>query len=150
MGDRVIRGGKGLTIDTGIHVPLIGYWRGKTKTGLVTDTLVDSTDILPTIFDAIGAKLPVKVDGQSFLPQMLGQKGHPREWVYFWYNPLPGHGKEQYHKTIFALDHEYKLYSDGRLFHITADPEEKSPLDKQRAPEAYRKLQAAIESMGGN
>lgn len=146
---RVIRGGKGLTIDTGIHVPMIAYWKGKTKAGLVTDTLVDSTDFLPTIFEAIGARLPVKVDGRSFLPQMLGQKGHPREWVYFWYNPLPGHGKEQFHKTIFALDHEYKLYSDGRFYRVSTDPDEKTPLDQSKAPAVYRKLKAAMGAMGG-
>ena len=42
----------------------------------------------------------------------------PRDWVFFWYDPRPGWDKMAFSRAIFALDHKYKLFSDGRLFAI--------------------------------
>ena len=57
MGDRVVLGGKGLTISTGMHVPLIANWRGKAPSGRTSGDLVDSTDLLPTMCEAAGIKV---------------------------------------------------------------------------------------------
>jgi arylsulfatase A-like enzyme len=130
LGNRAIQGGKGLTTDTGVHVPLIANWKGTGKTGQVLDDLVDSTDFVPTLFEAAGARLPAGVpfDGRSFLPRLRGEHGRPREWVYWWYDPQPGHGKEQYHRTRWARDSRYKLYEDGRLFDAERDAEDQHPI----------------------
>jgi len=130
LGNRTIRGGKGLTTDSGVHVPLIANWKGTAKAGAVLDDLVDSTDFVPTIFEAAGASLPAGVpfDGRSFLPRLPGDPGRPRESVYWWYDPKPGHGKEQYARTRFARDARYKLYEDGRLFDPERDPEDERPI----------------------
>ena len=58
MGDVEIPGGKGKTIDTGTHVPLICNWKGKIPASLVSTDLVDSTDFLPTMFEAAGIEFP--------------------------------------------------------------------------------------------
>src|SRR5262245_24777049 len=57
LGNRVVRGGKGLTTDAGTHVPLIARWTGTTPAGRVLDDLVDSTDFFPTIAEAAGRPL---------------------------------------------------------------------------------------------
>jgi arylsulfatase A len=56
----------------------------------VTDDLVDSTDSLPTLVEATGGAIPADIDGRSFLPQIRGEPGHPREWVYMHHDPRPG------------------------------------------------------------
>jgi arylsulfatase A len=153
MGNRTIQGGKGLTTDSGVHVPLIANWKGAGKAGLVLDDLVDSTDFVPTIMEAAGARLPagVPIDGRSFLPRLRGDRGSPREWVYWWYDPKPGHGKEQYTRTRYARDARYKLYEDGRLFDAERDPEDEHEISKGRGnPEAERSrlaLQEVLRSM---
>jgi len=127
MGDRVVIGGKGTTTDTGMHVPLIASWPKGIAAGKVYDDLVDSTDFLPTVVEAAGAKLPGghKIDGRSFLPQLRGAKGQPRDWVYSWYSP-----RQQADLTVreFAFNQRYKLYRTGEFYDLTSDLAEKSPL----------------------
>jgi arylsulfatase A len=66
-----------------MHVPLIASWPGRIAAGKVCADLVDTTDFLPTLCEAAGVAVPaeMKVDGRSFLPQLRGEKGTPREWI---------------------------------------------------------------------
>ncbi|MBA4148039.1 MAG: sulfatase-like hydrolase/transferase [Verrucomicrobia bacterium] len=118
-------GGKGKSIDTGTHVPLIANWPKTIPSGRVNSDLVDSTDFFPTICEAAGIKLPAKMtmDGKSFLPQLKGKTGSPRAWSYCWYAPRNNEVKFE-----FARDLNFKLYRDGTFFNTRMDPEEKSPL----------------------
>jgi arylsulfatase A len=145
MGDRVVIGGKGLTTEAGTHVPLIASWPGKSRKGLVCDDLVDSTDFLPTICEAAGVAVPAgwTVDGHSFLPQLRGEKGRPREWYYCWYAPRGTMQGE------FAADARYKLYRGGEFYDLGKDPEEGRPLQAGaltgEAAAAAKKLRAALD-----
>lgn len=146
----VVRGGKGLPTDRGIHVPLIASWPGRISTGTVVSDLVDSSDFLPTVAEVAGIPLSGsgRFDGRSFAPRLFGQPGRPRKWAFFWHDPRPGWDKENRTRHIFALDHRHKLYSDGRFIDLTADLEEQRPLKttdlshSQRA--AHTKLAAVI------
>lgn len=141
-----IKGGKGTTTQYGSHVPLIVSWPGRIKPGQVNGNLISSVDFLPTICEVAGITTPENVDGVSFLPQLLGQKGQPREWLYHWYSPRQNNNLKV---TEYAFDHHYKLYRDGRLIDLAADPLEKNPLDlatlNDAATKALRKLQAALK-----
>jgi arylsulfatase A len=123
--DREIRGGKGTTAWRGTRVPLIASWPAVIREGKINRDLVSSVDFLPTICEAAGIPAPVKTDGVSFLPQLRGERGAPREWLYHWYSPRQNNAKRV---TEFAFDHRYKLYRDGRFFDLERDPEEKSPM----------------------
>ncbi len=154
MGDKVIEGGKGHTTDAGTHVPLIASWKGVIPAGWVNDDLVDSTDFIPTILEATGAEaLPeMTLDGRSFLPQLKGETGDPREWVMFHFDPLPGTGKVGYKLVRFARDKRYKLYEEtGELFDIPNDELEQNPIspakDTPDSAAARKKLQAVLERM---
>jgi arylsulfatase A len=57
-------------------------------------------------------------DGQSFLPQLLGQEGTPRKWLYGWY--ARGAGLKNVSESVMTT--QYKLYHDGRFFNLLADP----------------------------
>jgi arylsulfatase A len=156
LGARSIRGGKGCPTNAGTHVPLIIRGPGVGRGGRVFDELVDPTDFLPTLADAIGARAPqsAAIDGQSFWPQLTGERGRPREWIYSYYFPRPyakAYDTPYTHPEIhYARDHRFKLYSDGRFFDATADPEEVQPLPASPGPAAAmarRKLQSAIDGM---
>jgi len=153
MGDKEVRGGKGLTTDAGTRVPMLAQWEGVSPRGRVLDDLVDSTDFLPTIAEAGGVKLPQNevFDGRSFLPQVRGQKGKPRDWIFCHYDPRPGHDKEPYRLQRFARDQRFKLYDDGKLFDIPADELEQKPLAAGQggpaAEAARKKLQKVFASM---
>lgn len=137
-------GGKGDTTEAGMRVPLIVRWKGKIAGGRVNDDLIESCDFLPTMCEATGVpqKSMGAADGRSFLPQLLGQKGQPREWIYTWYDPRPGHGKERWTKTLrYAFDKRWKLYEDGKLYDWAADPKETRPVEDRAA---RQRLQAVL------
>lgn len=150
----IIKGGKGETTDAGTHVALIANWKGKIKTGAVCSDLVDFSDILPTIAGAADTSPTWDIDGRSFMPQLYGKKGAPRDWIYIWYRRDPG--KPLYR---FARDKRWKLYDEGKypragkLFDVSGDVLEKNPIDpadNKQAKTAHKKLQAVIDSMKPN
>lgn len=135
MGDRIVKGGKGSGKDNGIHVPLIANWPGTIPGGRVCDDLIDTTDYLPTLCEAAGIALPVTVkpDGQSFLPQLRGNKGTPREWIYSWYADNGG-AKPDFE---FTMNQRFKLYRNGNYYDWQNDLAEEHPLNPSAlAPEA--------------
>jgi arylsulfatase A-like enzyme len=92
MGQKVIKGGKGYTTDAGTHVPLIANWKGTIPVGQTCEDLVDFTDFLPTLLQISGAEFPLDtvLDGRSFVPQLLGKIGNPRDWIFCHYDPKWG------------------------------------------------------------
>jgi arylsulfatase A-like enzyme len=121
-------GGKGLTVDRGTHVPLICTWPGTIPADSITTDLIDASDFLPTILEAAEITPPDDyfMDGRSFLPQLKGETGNPRDYIYFHFEPMSG----RVHRFArFIRDHRWKLYDDGRLFDLNNDPEEESAFD---------------------
>jgi len=118
-----VRGAKGETIRTGMHVPMIVNQPGTTPAGVNQD-LIDFTDFFPTFAQAAGASLPTDYpgDGVSFLPRLRGEKGYPREWIYCYYQPKWGRWRDL--KTRFVMNQRWKLYGDGRFYDIQNDPME--------------------------
>lgn len=142
-----VNGGKGLTLDRGHHVPLIVNWgTGKYKTH-ETDDLVDFTDFLPTIADIIGKPVPKTWDtnGTSILPQIRGEKGTPRKWIFTHYSPNHSEGANK-ESARFFRDRHYKLYSDGRFYDLVKDSEEKSPIEKGKAGVEGEKARALFQT----
>lgn len=145
MGDRVVIGGKGATTAAGMHVPFIANWPGTVASGKVCSDLVDSTDFLPTLCDAAGVRVPTdwQIDGRTFLPQLRGARGDPRQWIYSWYSPRGERPRE------FAFNARYKLYRTGEFYDLNRDIEEINPLsiaDLRDEPAAAAKLlQAALD-----
>jgi arylsulfatase A len=143
---KVYPGGKGLTNYRGTHVPLIVSWPGSIPGNCVSSELIDSADFLPTLCEAAGAEVPpsLPIDGASFLPQLRGEKGKPREWLYAWYAKQGG--PRATHE--WAMTTELKVYSDGKIYDLRTDREESRPVDPASlsAEDAatIRKLQAVI------
>jgi len=77
-------GHKKTMLEGGSRVPMIVNWKGTTPAGKVCHDLTDLSDFMPTLAEIASAELPKKVtiDGQSFAPQIKGEQGTPREWVY--------------------------------------------------------------------
>lgn len=148
LGDRTVRGGKGSMTDAGTHVPFVANWQGTLPTGRVCNDLVDFSDFFPTLAEAAGARVPGRlgIDGHSFLPQLRGRPGNPRQWVFCHYFRDPGNPVQ-----CFARDKRWKLYIDGKLFDVQADPLEQRPITSRTgdtaARTARRQLQAVLDSL---
>ena len=133
LGGKEVQGGKGTMTDVGTRVPLIISWPGTITSGQVSQDLVDFSDFLPTLCEAAGASIPeiLSLDGRSFLPQLRGEQGNPRDSIYCWYSRGGGKGEQ------WARNQRYKLYPDGKFYDIGADPSEKTPLENL-SPEAQQ------------
>ncbi|WP_317163449.1 sulfatase family protein [Sediminibacterium soli] len=82
-----LREGKGTAWEGGLKVPCIISWKGHTKAATVNNNLLTAMDILPTLADITGAKLPAqKIDGISCKDLLLGKSSKaPRdEFVYYY------------------------------------------------------------------
>ena len=140
------KGGKGRTTHRGTHVPCIANWPAAMQQGRVHTDLISSTDFLPTICEAAGVAVPANIDGVSFLSQLRGESGTPREWLYSWYSP-----RQNADMTVreCAFDHNFKLYRTGEFFNLAEDPDENSPLQISSLADtpaaAARKLQSALD-----
>lgn len=140
------QGGKGTMTRRGTHVPLVASWPGVMKLGRVNGDLISAADFLPTLCEAAGVAVPQNCDGVSFWPQLRGEKGRPRQWLYSWYSPRP---KSNLTVRECAFDHHYKLYRHGQFFDLAADPFEERPLSAtaQNGPAAAaaQRLQAVLD-----
>ena len=98
----------------GTHVSLFIYWPGTVRPRTVNAQLISFTDFMPTLADIAGTTIPAsygQIDGVSFYPNLLGQKGTPRQWLYNMYWPVPNRPGLSV-KTFYewVQNRDYKLY----------------------------------------
>ncbi len=120
-----------------IRVPLLAWAPGKVKIEKGprgVDSMVQNIDIAPTVLEALGVEKPAaaKFDGQSFLAQLVGKKGNPRDHIlyeYHWEWNFPAT------PTLFAIRtdrYKYVYYHgvwDLDSFHdLETDPHERHNL----------------------
>lgn len=145
---KIVMGMKAHPVDAGTHVALFARWLGKTPGGEVNDDLIDFSDFLPTIADAAAATRPKRpLDGRSFLPQILGAQGNPREFILMDYDKDPDMDRKQFAPVRFARTQRYKLYSDGRFFDIPYDREELRAIPPGRAGALGEQIRARLEEV---
>ena len=117
-------GRKGSLTNGGTHVPLIVSRPGTVPVKVHND-LIDFSDFLPTFCEIANSSTDgLTLDGNSFLPQLHGETGNPREFVYCWYNRDMEPGKTQ----VTARNQRYKLYKGGKFYDVPNDLQEKQPL----------------------
>lgn len=139
---RRVNGSKGSMLEGGSRVPMVVNWPGVTPAGKVSSDLVDCTDFFATFTELAGASLPPKktVDGRSFLPQVRGEKGAPRD-----------HAFVQLARMWYVVDHKWKLNQAGELFDMSDAPFKETlvPADTKdpAAVAARTRLQAALAQL---
>lgn len=137
-----LSGKKGEMLECGGLVPTIANWPGVITPYQVSETLIDASDLLPTFADVAGAPLPTKniLDGQSFLPQLLGKKGKPRDWIFC----------ELGNKWYVRSD-KWKLNNNNELFDMSNSPFEEKLVtnysNNKTANEAYIQLKKVLDNL---
>ena len=135
VGDEVIPGGKGELTDAGTRVPFIANWKGTIAGKQVLDDLIDMSDFMPTIAEFANDKSNRKMslDGSRF---NLRLKGFGR--------PIRKFAFAEHRGKFWVRDQNFKLYSDGRFFHVSKDVDEEAALDttalKAAETEAHERL----------
>ena len=137
-----LSGKKGDMLECGSLVPWIVNWKGGGQSGKVINDLVDATDWMPTFAALTGAKLPENVilDGKSFAPQLKGEKGTPREWIFM-----------ELGNQWYVREEKWKLNRANELFDMRNAPFEEIliPADSKDeiAMSARQRLSAVLKSI---
>ncbi len=79
-----LRGYKRDLYEGGMREPMLAWWPGKIKAGTKSDHISAFWDVMPTLAALTGAKTPGNIDGISFLPTLLSQKGQPQHDYLYW------------------------------------------------------------------
>ncbi len=120
-----------------VRVPLIFSWPGRFANGVVSQALVELTDIAPTLLEACGLPVPKRMQGRSLLPILTGtaDSHRHREFVRSEYyralNPdiaKPGRNWSGSYATMLR-DERHKLvvyhgHQIGELYDLSEDPGE--------------------------
>jgi arylsulfatase A len=136
---RRLDGAKAQMREGGAHVPLIANWPAVIRPGQVSGDLVDFSDLLPTFAELAGGQLPTdkgQIDGRSFAPQLRGEKGNPREWIYV-----------QLGQDFYVRSDRYRLDHKGDLYDVSEEPFAARQLEPGDAPEARAKLQKVLDDL---
>ena len=142
-----LRGGKQEMYEGGIRVPMCAVWPGKIKAGGRSDLVAATMDIYPTVAACAGVEISHKIDGQSFLPLLLGagQKAFERDLFF-----TRREGGERYMaECIWAMRREdWKLVKNTpmtpwELFDLANDPMESTDLARKN-PKKFRELAGAM------
>lgn len=97
--------GKGTVTEAGVRVPMIVAGPGVLK-GKVSRDLVSLVDVVPTLAEWTGAAYKGPgLDGVSFAPQLRGERGQPREWLFSYLG---------YERML--RDRRWLLEGDGKFF----------------------------------
>ena len=105
-----LREGKGTSFEGGQRVPCIMKFPGTIPDGQVSNKLITSLDILPTIASLVNAPMPKKqIDGINMLPVLKGHEVNLRKELYYYYanNSLEA---VRYNNFKLVFPHDYRSY----------------------------------------
>ncbi|PVD27835.1 hypothetical protein C0Q70_13010 [Pomacea canaliculata] len=147
------------------RVPGIVRWPARIPAGQVIDEPVSLMDIVPTIADLLHVPLPGDrvIDGKSLVPLLTGEtQTSAHEFLFHYcqdevhavrYRPRTGN---KVWKLSFKEPNDYNTDKLGaacsdvlhldppRLYDITSDPAETSPLDSKSYPEVVKTMLSAL------
>ena len=113
-----------------VHIPMIFSWPEKFRQGLVSEALVESVDVAPTLLDAVGLDVPAAMQGKSLLPILTGNADpsfHKPHVVCEYKDSMGGHDNHTHGSMVFDGRYKSVVYHghrEGELFDLKADPGE--------------------------
>lgn len=106
-----LREGKGTSWEGGQRVPCIMYWKDQIPKGIVSNKICSAIDILPTLAEITGTKLPNrKIDGISILSLMKNKKNADPRNVFLYYYENNQLQAIRYGDWKLVYPHTYRSY----------------------------------------
>ena len=142
--NKPLRGGKATLYEGGFRVPTMLKWPGKIPAGQVSKELIISTDIFPTVLQALQIENKLSLEGVSLWPHVTEKESVDRE-TFYWHYP-------HYHRTkpgSVIRDGDYKLihyYEDERyeLYNLAEDISEDNDIAAEM-PGKMKELQGKLD-----
>ncbi len=142
-----MKGQKGSPDEGGVRVPFFMRWDGKVKAGVV-DRIAAHIDLMPTLVDLAGGKLPEgQVEGRSLLP-LVGDPEAAWEDRYLFTHVArwkTGEDPERAKWGKFAVRNQrYRMVGETRIYDMENDPGQKQNVFAEH-PEVVEAMRAAYE-----
>lgn len=133
--------------DHSVLVPFLVRWPGIVEPGSVSDAMVATIDVLPTLAAITGQEDSMQVDGRSLLPLLRGNT--PEEWRDAWLDNYDMTYLERDFMRMIRTD-DWKLVthstSEHELFDLANDPGELQNLySRPEVKSVRRDLEARLE-----
>jgi len=119
--------------ESSLHIPLFFHFPDDTWGGTRIDTLVELTDVMPTVLDLLDVEIPRGIDGRSMLPliDLDYEKIYvEREWLYAIGHPTDDGRTHSIFDGTYRLIAEFGEFGDVDidgdvlLYEIPVDPSE--------------------------
>ncbi len=151
-----LRGAKATTWEGGMREPTIAWWPGRITPGTSCDTMMSEMDVLPTLVNLAGGKVPTdhKIDGLDIWPVLAGQTNQsPHDALfYFLGNQLQAVRSGAWKLAVTPQapgvpNVKPVIHTGPRLYNLDADIGETTDVAAQH-PDIVARLQSLIEKMG--
>ena len=113
-----------------VHIPMIMSWPAQFRQGRVSEALVESVDVAPTLLEAAGVEVPEYMQGKSLVPLLRGAVDldtHKRHVVCEYKDSMGGHPDHTHGSMVFDGRYKSIVYHGhglGELFDLQNDPGE--------------------------
>lgn len=87
-----LRGGKATMFEGGVRIPAVFYWPGLTPANAVSDAIIQTTDLYPTLLNLLGIPLPQNhpLDAEDITPALRGESFERSEGMITYFPHAPG------------------------------------------------------------
>jgi arylsulfatase A-like enzyme len=135
------RGRKGTFYEGGVRVPMIARWPGKVPAGADSSRVWYFADVLPTLAEVAGAKVPSNLDGISVLPTLLGKPQDALADRFIYWESRSGQGARLGNWKVVRPAYGKPL----ELYDLSRDAGESRDLATER-PEVLARLESLMKA----
>ena len=135
---------KGFVYEGGIRVPMIASWPGHIQAGSTSDHISAFYDVMPTLCEVAGLKVPKHTDGISFLPALLGKPQPKHEFLYWEFPEYNGQQAVRMDKWKGIRQKMKQGQLEISLFDLETDIEERHDLADQH-PEIVKRMEEIMK-----
>jgi len=145
-----MKGMKGSPEEGGTRVPAFFRWNGRLASGRDIDTLAAHIDMLPTLLEFAGAKVPeqLEIDGRSLVPLLAGENVQwPDRYLFFHVGRWPKFADPQEHRydKCAVRSQRFRLVNNEQLFDMQQDPGQTTNV-ADKHPEVVKVMREAYDS----
>lgn len=142
------RGGKFTTYEGGLRVPFIVQWSGVIPSGMVSNQLVSSVDLFPTIARYVNVSLPVTdTDGFDISSVLKAKGASERKYIFYSTNKeITGVRDGEWKYLVRSGERNAAADTKPELYNLTKDKTESKNVILQY-PEKAKELAAVIQEM---
>jgi len=129
-------GGKGSPYEGGYRVPAIAWWPGTIKANQISESVIRTMDLFPTIAHLAHAKLPADrvLDGTNVTDLLVGNKQDNNGIIYYYTRTKLCAIRKGNWKALFESYETYKKprveHNPPLLYNVETDPSERFDVSK--------------------